>query len=372
MSHMKLFSNIPSYLVKGKIHSSLSLSLSDSNSRLHREITMNGRPVHLSKKLNMKTDFDYPWDVPGHLMRVSIKETVDRFVYSLFIDNVPFRHLPHNSEVPTSGSKKSSKKSKKTSSSSSSWDPFAEAGVDTEKTSSSSKKKKKKKKKKVKKQESTSDWVDFGDDSSSTTTQRKKKESAGDLLADVFSSSTTISDATTPSTTTDDLFSSNTDTTSASLSDLSSLYASSGSTTVQTTTTTTAPKTTNTIQHASVKKVDSWGGLVDLNGISAQQQQQQQVPMAPSTNIAMNAFNNYNMSRVPTNYMSPAQPSNGMMMGGGRGYNQSPGMLPPRSMQFQNTTPTQNPRAMSNHRKQAAQSTSTASAFEADPFARFN
>ena len=88
---------------------------------------MNGRPVHLSKKLNMKTDFDYPWDVPGHLMRVSIKETVDRFVYSLFIDNVPFRHLPHNSEVPASGSKKSSKKKKsstKSSSSSSSWDPF--------------------------------------------------------------------------------------------------------------------------------------------------------------------------------------------------------------------------------------------------------
>ena len=110
------------------------------------------------------------------------------------------------------------------------------------------------------------------------------------------------------------------------------------------------------------------GWSCGFNGISAQQQQ---APMIPSTNIAMNAFNNYNMSRVPTNYMSPSQPSNGMMMGGGRGYTQSPGMLPPRSMQFQNTTPTQNPRAMSQHRKQAAQ-TSAASAFEADPFARFN
>ena len=160
------------------------------------------------------------------------------------------------------------------------------------------------------------------------------------------------------------MFSSSNTETSASLSDLSSLYASSGPTVP----TTTTPTTTNTIRHAPVKKVDSWGGLVDLNGISAQQQQ---APMAPSTNIAMNAFNNYNMSRVPTNYMSPSQPSNGMMMGGGRGYTQSPGMLPPRSMQFQNTTPTQNPRAMSQHRKQAAQ-TSAASAFEADPFARFN
>ena len=334
-----------------------------------REITMNGRPVHLSKKLNMSTDFDHPWDVPGHLMRVSIKETVDRFVYSLFIDNVPFRHLPHNSEVPAgSGSSSKTKKSSGKKSSSSSWDPFAEAGVDTKKKTSSSKKKNKKKKKNIAKQKSTSDWVDFGDDSSSST-EKKKKETAGDLLADVFSSSTNISSSKPTSSTsiTGDLFSSVPTDTSVSLSDLSSLYASSGTTT---TTTATTPASTNRQQHAAVKKTDSWGGLVDLNGITAQQSPA--VPTASNnTSIAMDAFNTYNMQKVATTYMSPSQPSNGMMMGG-RGYTPSPGMLPPRSMQFQNTTPTQNPHAMSNHRRQAAAKQSAASAFEADPFARFN
>jgi hypothetical protein len=347
-----------------------------------REITMDGRPVHLSKKLNMKTDFDYPWDVPGHLMRVSIKETVDRFVYSLFIDNVPFRHLPHNSEVPTitPSKKKSNKKKGGSSSSSSSWDPFADAGVDTKKKSSS---KKKKKKSKVKKQASTSDWVDFGDDTatsspSSSSSSKKKKESssAGDLLADVFSTSTTISTPATTTTSGDDLFSS----TGADLNDLSSLYASSGTPTTNTMMTTQQQqqqqRSTPTIQHVAVKKTDSWGGLVDLNGITAQQTP----PVVPTTSttttttgassITMNAFNSYNMSKVPTSYMSPSQPRGGMMMGGG--YHQSPGMLPPRSMQFQNTLPTQNPRAMSNHRKVAAATQSPASAFEADPFARFN
>eukprot|EP00940_MAST-03C_sp_MAST-3C-sp2_P001479 g1479.t1 len=312
-----------------------------------REITMDGNPVHVSRKLNMKTDFDFPFNCPGHLMRVSIKELVDRFVYSLFIDNVPFRHLPHNSEQTSSRVSKNAKSKSKVSGG---WDPFAEVSSPkpARKNGSSAKKSSgKKKKAAVKKKKSTSDWVSFTNDDDASSDVKK---SDSGLLDDIFSTGTASTAPPAPgagtSESSGDIFSNAmTDTSAnASLSDISSLYAAPVNTSGP------SPMIKKTLT-SPVRKQNSWGGLVDLNNIAS--------PAAPEPKANTFGFAGTSSPAMPM-YSSPMT-----------NMNMSPGMRPPRGYTNHNTTPTFNARAATEMRRQAAKN-APASAFEADPFARFS
>ena len=333
-----------------------------------REILFDGQNVNMSRKVNMKVEFDFPFNCPGHLLRVSIKEMVDRFVYSLFIDNVPFRHLPHNSEAPKLPRATSQRKSNAGNGKSKSggWDPFTEAAAGT--PSSGKKKGKKKKSSSVKKQKSTSDWVSFDSGNSGETATDKKitnNVSSGadedDLLSSVFSSAP--APATTTATPTmgsgmDDVFASATGGSSASLGDLSALYSSPINT--------NAPVgvTSHSSMTSPVRKQNAWGGLVDLNNIAS--------PVVPGTSTSFTSGIGSQTNKMATarpgmtTNTAPMYASPARMPGG-----DAPGMRPPRGFNYHNTKPSYNPHAASQYRKEAA-THSPASAFEADPFARFN
>ena len=43
--------------------------------------------------LTAKVEFDYAWSTKNHLLRVVIREQLDRFIYNLYIDNLRFGKL---------------------------------------------------------------------------------------------------------------------------------------------------------------------------------------------------------------------------------------------------------------------------------------
>lgn len=52
------------------------------------------KKLHVSKKiLTAKVEFDYAWSTKNHLLRVVIREQLDRFIYNLYIDNLRFGKL---------------------------------------------------------------------------------------------------------------------------------------------------------------------------------------------------------------------------------------------------------------------------------------
>eukprot|EP00591_Stephanopyxis_turris_P000029 CAMPEP_0195516092 /NCGR_PEP_ID=MMETSP0794_2-20130614/6932_1 /TAXON_ID=515487 /ORGANISM="Stephanopyxis turris, Strain CCMP 815" /LENGTH=231 /DNA_ID=CAMNT_0040644609 /DNA_START=137 /DNA_END=828 /DNA_ORIENTATION=- len=61
-----------------------------------RTVFFNNKRLHESKNnISAKVEFDFDWRTPDrHAIRVVIREETDRFIYSLYVDNVPYRLLP--------------------------------------------------------------------------------------------------------------------------------------------------------------------------------------------------------------------------------------------------------------------------------------
>lgn len=59
-----------------------------------KTVEYDGKKLHVSKKLlTAKVEFDYAWSTKKHLLRVVIREQLDRFIYNLYIDNLRFGKL---------------------------------------------------------------------------------------------------------------------------------------------------------------------------------------------------------------------------------------------------------------------------------------
>lgn len=59
-----------------------------------KTVKYDDKTLHVSKKLlTAKVEFDYAWSTKKHLLRVVIREQLDRFIYNLYIDNLRFGKL---------------------------------------------------------------------------------------------------------------------------------------------------------------------------------------------------------------------------------------------------------------------------------------